>query len=68
MTEMTEPRHCLTCRFADVHSEDVGGEDVIGVCRRYPPTACWDPDEGFVYAGLPPIEMFDWCGEYQERA
>ena len=62
----TERGHCLTCRWADTDAEDVS-DNVIGVCRRNPPSACWDPDVGVVYAGLPPVEMFDWCGEYEER-
>lgn len=66
---MRKTGNCLSCAYLDTHSdetEEITGDDVVGVCRRYPPTPCWDNKAEVAYSCFPSVAMFGWCGEWRE--
>ena len=51
---------CKTCRFWAEFDKDVMGD-----CRRYPPTILSISEDNDTLTGSPMVHADNWCGEWQ---
>lgn len=56
-----DPQSCASCAFFT----PVKPGDLVGECRRYPPTPV--SDEGMAVCICPQMGVSDWCGEYRRK-
>ncbi len=54
----------MTCAFFEAH-EEIDEMDK-GLCHRYPPRACYDPEANEAVTVWSMVDWADWCGEWTE--
>jgi hypothetical protein len=62
------PRECRHCEYFKFVSGEGKG---LGECRRSPPLLYLEHDEDEetdVSSTWPPVDQFEWCGEFEMRA
>lgn len=52
---------CMTCAFFEHDNEHEADE---GNCKRHPPVACFDHEDGIAVTVWPLVTWMDWCGEH----
>ena len=54
---------CINCTWFKPHDETA----TKGICKRYPPTMCWDGEEQVPVTIATPVyePRFDYCGEFE---
>lgn len=58
------PQRERTCSNCLHYKADEDGE--IGECRRHPPVALYDPEDG-LFSACPPVTPDGWCGEHSAK-
>lgn len=55
--------NCIDCMWFKSHDETA----TKGICKRYPPTMCWDSDDQIPVAIATPVyePEYDYCGEFE---
>lgn len=57
---------CLTCEYFDPCAAEFDEPDK-GSCRRYPPSAHYDPEADEAVTVWPTVDMADVCGEWRQE-